>query len=368
VDTALFYDNLSDRKREVLGAYKTIKEVTTRRNLFYKTWRVIAHWRDGRVHASLNQAEAATRRYSASSPNVQQMPSRGPGADFRRIVQPHHRKAVIVSCDFSGQELRGLAHQCKDEALTACYVGDNLLDVHSLTAVQASVYLWGELVAYDEFLKMLKSDDKEVAKRAKLLRSQAKTVVFASQYGAQAPNIAQQLFVDEETAQRFLDAKDKAFPRIEQWKKEVEDLAAQRGYALDLMGFRRHLAQALSSENKWEAAKAARQASNFAIQASAACQTLLAMSTMWRKGLFTGRYDAQFYFPIHDECVASVHKDQAVEFIREFHSCMTQPFAGMTIPIVSSIDIGRNFGDLIEIGDDFDEEKISKALDELFAA
>ncbi len=366
VDTALHFDNVSPEQRKVLEAYTTIKEVTTRRNLFYKTWKAVPHWRDQRVHSSLNQSEAATRRYSSSSPNVQQLPSKGDGAKFRTIIQPHHGDAVIVSCDFSGQELRGMAEQCGDIALTACYVGDKPLDVHSLTAVQAAVYLWGEKVTYEQFMEMLSSEDEEIKKRAKALRAASKTVVFASQFGAQAPNIAQQLFVDEATAQQFLDAKDKAFPRIEQWKAEVEERAAQTGYALDLMGFRRHLAQQMLSENKWEAAKAARQASNFAIQASAACQTLLAMTSMWKKGLFTsGKYDAKFLFPVHDECVASVHKDHALEFIREFHSCMTQPFAGMKIPIVSSIDIGKNFGDLVEIGEKFDEAKIQAALEKI---
>ncbi len=367
VETSLHFDNPTGKQRQVLEAYTSIKEVTTRRNLFYKTWKAVPHWRDGRVHSSLNQAEAATRRYSSSNPNVQQLPSKGDGAKFRTIIRPHHKDAVIVSCDFSGQELRGMAEQCGDEALTACYVGDRLLDVHSLTAVQAAIYLWGETVTYEQFMEMMNSPDPEVKKRAKALRGQAKTVVFASQFGAQAPKIAQQLFVDDATAQQFLDAKDKAFPRIEAWKAEFEELAAKQGYALDLTGMRRHLAQAMMSENKWEAAKAARQASNYAIQGSAACQSLLAMSSMWRKGLFAGgKYDARFLFPVHDECVASVHKDHALEFTREFHACMTQPFAGVKIPIVSSIDIGKNFGDLIEIGEKFDETKIKEALQEIF--
>jgi hypothetical protein len=367
VATSLHFDNPSEKQREVLEAYTSIKEVTTRRNLFYKTWKAVPHWRDGRIHSSMNQAEAVTRRYSSSAPNVQQLPSKGDGAKFRTIVQPHHKDAVIVSCDFSGQELRGLAEQCGDEALTACYVGDRLLDVHSLTAVQASHYLWESPVEYDEFMEMLASKDPAIKDKAKALRGSSKTVVFAGQYGAQAPNIAQQLFVDEATAQQFLDAKDKAFPRIEAWKAEFEAEAARVGYAKDLSGFRRHLAASLMSDNKWEAAKAARQASNYAIQGSAACQTLLAMASMWRRGLFTnGKYDAQFLFPVHDECVASVHKDQAVEFIKDFHACMTQPYAGMKIPIVSSIDIGRNFGELIEIGEKFDEVKIQKVVDQLF--
>jgi len=364
---ALAKDSLGDEERAVLTAFGAIKSVMTRRSLFYKTYKVIGHWRDGRIHSSLNQSEAVTRRYSSSAPNVQQLPSRGEGAEFREIILPHHKNAVVVACDFSGQELRNLAEQSGDAALTACYVGDNLLDVHSLTAVQASLYLWDAPVTYDEFLAMLASENKDAKTKAKELRGSSKTVNFASQYGAQAMNIAQQLMVDEETAQNFLNAKDKAFPGIEVWKKVVEDRTAEVGYAVSMMGARRHLQAPLNSENSWERAAAARQASNHYIQASCAEQSKLAMASMWRAGLFTGRFDACFYFPVHDECVASVHKDQAVEFTKLFHACMVQPYAGMKIPIVSSIEIGRNFGNLIEVGEVPDEQKIQEAINKVFA-
>lgn len=365
VDSALALDNLSDDAKAVLKAYQAIKSIQTRRNLFYRTYKAMPHWRDGRIHPNLNQCEAVTRRYSSSGPNVQQLPARGAGAEFREVIQPHHKDAVIISCDFAAQEVRSIAFQSQDEALLSCYIGDNLYDIHSLTAVAASEHLWDKPVTYPEFMEMLQSEDPEIKARAKALRASSKTTRFASLYGAQAANIAQQLMVDEATAQRFLDAQDAATPGVNKWKDRVEGEAAQRGYAVDLVGCRRHLQSALQSENRGEASRAARQASNFAIQASSAAQTKLAMASMWKSGMFTGKYDAKFYFPIHDECVASVHRDQALEFVREFHACMTQDFAGMTVPIASSIEIGPNFGDLTEIGEAVDEARILETLKNL---
>jgi DNA polymerase I-like protein with 3'-5' exonuclease and polymerase domains/5'-3' exonuclease len=364
---SLAKDDLTDEARTILKALQTIKTIQTRRSLFYKTYRVIPHWRDGRVHPSLNQAEAVTRRYSSSTPNVQQMPKRDEGKEFREIVLPHHADAVVASEDFNGQELRLMGEQSGDENLTACYVGENLLDVHSLTAAAAAIYLWGESVEYGPFQEMRESKDPVVKGKAKALRDAAKTVNFATQYDAQAENLSVQLMIDEETAQKFIDAKAAAFPRIDPWKDEVRGFAEKTGYVTTMLGARRHLRNALLSDNRAEAAKAGRQGPNFKIQGSGAEMAKLAMASMWRRGIFTGKYDARFIAPIHDEVVFSAGRGDAAEVIREVHECMTQPYADMKIPIVSSISLGRNFGEQIDCGDAFDAAAIAEALEEALA-
>lgn len=368
VDWALAKDELTDEQRNVLKAYKAVRTIMTRRGLFYKPYKALGHWRDGRIHPSLNQCEAVTLRYSSSAPNIQQMPKRGEGVEFREVIQPHIEDAVVFSLDFSGQELRDMAEWSGDTNLTACYVGDDLKDPHSLTAVASAVMLWGYEIDYEDFIAQLKTSDPVKAKKAKDLRGDAKTVNFASQYDAMAPKIAQELLTDEETAQSFLDAKDKAFPRINEWKDEVREQAERDGYVTTRMGARRHLRSLLMSDNKWEAAKAGRQGPNFKIQGSGAEQTKLAIASMWKRKLFTGKYRARFYAPIHDEVVFSVHKDDAAELVRQVHECMTQPYGGKKIPIVSSISLGPNFGKQIECGDQFDPDKISAALQEIFQA
>lgn len=369
VDWALHADDLSERSREVLAAYRRIKTIQTRRKMFYRTYKVMPHWRDGNIHPALNQCEAVTRRYSSSGPNIQQLPKRGEGVEFRQIIRAHHKDAVVVSMDFSGQELRLGAELSGDEAMTSCYIGDNLRDLHSLTAIEAAPLIWGVRVDYDTFILMLESGDPAEKARAKALRGDAKTVNFASQYGAMAPKIAETMLVDEAIAQAFLDARNAAFPRMGQWSDEVASETRQCGYALTMMGARRHLAEALNSDNSWEASKAERQSGNFWIQGSAAEMTKLAMARMWESGVFwDGRFDARFYAPIHDEVVFSVHKGQALELIKLVHPMMIAKYADMKIPLVSSISLGRNFGVQIECGDFVDEARINAAIEEVFAA
>ncbi len=368
VDWAVAKDPQTPEQMAVLKAFKVIKTVMTRRGLYYRTYKAIPHWRDGRIHPQLAQSAAVTLRYTSSAPNVQQLPKLGEGVEFRQVLIPHCKDAVVVSLDYAAQELRHLAEWSGDTNLTACYVGDNPKDVHALTAASAAIHLWGEEVTYEEFVPMLSSKDPAIKKKAGDLRRDAKPVNFGTNYDLQAPGLAEQLLVDEEIAQAFIDAKDAAMPGIEIWKAGVRKQVEEDGYATTFLGARRHLREQLMSEDRWEAARAGRQGPNFKIQSSSAEQTKLAQASMWKEGIFAGRFNARYYMPVHDEVVFSVHKEDAYEVIKAVHACMVQPYAGMKIPIVSSISLGPNFGEQIELGEWPDEEKINAALIEALGA
>lgn len=364
VSSAIVLDNMTEDRKDVLKAYQTVRSIGTLRSLFYKPYKVMTHWRDGRIHPSLNQCEAATRRYSSSSPNIQQL-VKGAGG-FREVILPHAKDCLVVSMDLSGQELRLAAELSGDEAMTSCYVGADLRDLHHLTAISAAPVVWGETVEYKGFVAMLESEDEVVKKKAKKLRADAKTVNFATAYGAQAPRIALTLMTDEETAQTFIDAKEKAFPRLPKWSQEAQEAAYKRGYSLTMMGARRHLSDGLNAENKWDQAKAERQAGNFEIQGSGGEMLKLAMARMWLSGCATGKYRAAFYAPIHDEVVFSVHKDDLIPFLKEVHPMMIAQYSTMKIPLESSISIGLTFGTQHELGTTVDEQKITEAIQKLF--
>lgn len=384
IDTALIFDKdvLTPEQTAVLNAFKTMKRCDTRRKMFYNPYENIRHWKDNKIHASNKQCGTVTRRYTASDPNISQLPKKGEGVKFRECYVPHHPDAVVVSIDFSGQELRLMAGQSLDENMMACYVGAKKKDIHAITAAGAMITKWGEARVgelalaygrrletsedmYDFFVMLRKCDDSVVAKEADDLRKTGKNVNFAAQFDAMAPKLAEMLIIPLEEAQMFLDAKYAMFPRVETWKEEVRDELVEKGYVTTMLGARRHLQSEILHEDKWIAEKAGRQGPNFKIQGSAAEMTKLAMCRLWERKVYQ-RYDAKFYFPVHDELVSSVHRDHAVEFIREKHAAMTEAYATLPVPIVGSISIGPNFGEQIECGDEFDEAAIRAALDEIF--
>lgn len=379
VDFALAFDGPSKPEIvPVLKAIKVLKTVGTRRSLFYKPYRNIKHWKTRRVHSSINQCATVTRRYSASAPNVTQLPKDGDGLEFREVYVPHKRGAVVVSIDFGSQEIRGQADLSRDEGLLSLF-GDDPKNFHALTGSKALARVWsngeiGELALrfeadlkapegrYNLLMSILSCDEPALKKKGSDLRKGAKITNFASAYGITAQGLSEKLISTYQEADEFLKAKYASFPGYEEWKEVVEAEAKRKGYLTTYLGGRRHLQAGLMGE-RWMVEKTARQGSNFKIQGSSAEQTKLAMGDFWDTGAVFD-YDAQFYFPVHDELVASVTYDDAVPFIRAMHSSMVKPYWN-TVAVVASISLGPNYGIQIEVGDDFDEDAIRAAIDTL---
>lgn len=356
IQSALHYDlKEADERAEPLKALLDIKTYTTREGLYYKDYPLLPHWKDGKIHASLNQCSTVTRRFSCSFPNLQQL-SKGAG-DFRRIFVPHHKDALIVSLDFSAQELRLIADYSQDGNLLSCYVGDNLRDMHSLTGAGIAK------MPYEQFKAAVDDENHPDHKKCKAFRAIGKTVNFASSYGVAAPKLAQTLMVTEAEAQAYLDAKYAAFAGVEAWKRKIEAEARERGYVTTMLGARRHLANIRSSD-KWLAAKAERQAGNFCIQGSGAEMTKLAMGRMWHSKL-RERYDIRFFAPIHDEAVFSINIKDIPLAVPEIHAAMTAQYADMKVPVESSVSLGPTFGDQHELNAVPTAENLTALIDKI---
>lgn len=374
----------SPEQIEVLESLKLMQMVKTRMSLYYSKYPYLMHWKDGKIHSSHNQCATNTRRASSSGPNFQQLPKHqkieGQPSRFRETFVPHKPGAVVVSMDFAAQELRVIADYSQDANMLACFVGDSLKDMHCLTGagIMAKEKL-GLLNSFVDMLDVRPEDTTEAQYQAfmkladggledqkiyKHYRSLGKKVNFTSEYGAAAPKLASTMLIAEDTAQSYLDARESAFPRAKEWKAEVVDEAKTRGFVRTKLGAVRHLADLLNSDDRYTASKAERQAVNFKIQSSSAEMTKLAEGRMWKARIFSD-YDAICYGPIHDEVVASVMIVDLPVVLPKMHNCMVQPYADMTVPILSSISFGTSFGDQIEIGEQPTLQAIESGLKEM---
>ena len=315
--------------------------------------------------------------------NLQQQPKHakveGYPSRFREVVRPHRRGAVVVSMDFQAQELRVIADYSQDKNMLACYVGENKKDMHALTAlgilmkkdatiIRTVIAGMGERPADEDMDELRYSiftgfehgtpDEKRIYK---LFRSLGKKVNFTTEYGAAAPKLAATMLIDEDTAQDYIDAREAAFPRAAEWKREVVEEAKTFGFVRTKLGAVRHLAELLNSDDRFTASKAERQAVNVQIQGSSAEMTKKAEGRMWREGLVYD-FDAVCYGPIHDETVFSVAITDLLPFLQRGHACMIENYADMQVPIESSISFGPNFGVQIEIGSLPTAEAVEKGL------
>jgi len=355
----------TDEQKKVLEALRVMKMVLTRFSLFYDKLPGFIHWKTGRVHSSHNQCATNTRRASSSKPNLQQLSKNekveGYSPRVRELYVPHKKGAVIVSLDFSSQELLLMAEWSQDPTLISCFVGDVLMDMHSKTGVGIYNNLHGAMLVYEEFIALLTDSDNPEQKKAKKARALGKAVNFGSQYRIAAKKLSTMLLVIETEAQAMLDAKAEAFPIVEEWSQAEMEAVKATGIVETMLGAKRHLRDQIMSADRYVSSKAPRQALSFRIQGSAAEMTKLAEGRLWKADLLY-KYDCEYFAAIHDETVWSVMLEDVPAFIPEAHSLMIANYANMTLPIRSSCSIGWNFGQQVELNGNFSKENILKAL------
>ena len=115
-----------------------------------------------------------------SQTNVQQLP-KGKKGDMRRVLKAHHSDALVVSLDFNAQELRVIADYGRDPNLMSCYVGDNLKDMHGLTAAKISQALNEEIPVAIAGNEIQKHYDKPVAGQQIFVRTSNGVLVTVTQ-------------------------------------------------------------------------------------------------------------------------------------------------------------------------------------------
>lgn len=195
---------------------------------------------DGRVHCKFNQYGADTGRVSSDSPNLQNIPSNprklttgekvDAGHDIRQFFSAPKGK-VLLSCDYSGQEVRVTAHVSHDQKMIQAYVDNK--DVY----VEIASLSYG--VPYEECLEH--RPDGTTNPEGKARRGSAKKIVLGILYGRQVASIAQQLGVSTKEAQAIYNKVLDSFPELAQFIQDAQEQARKYGYVSTIWGRRRQL-------------------------------------------------------------------------------------------------------------------------------
>lgn len=334
IEMAIKFGDVTGREAEVLIALLESKSCNTRSSLYWKAYPALLHWKTGKLHPELRQSSTNTRRFSGSSPNIQQQEANPDGV--RSVIGL--KGYLIGSLDEAAQEVRMLADLTQDPGLLSCYVGDSPKDAHSI------VGSYIQKITYEEFRSRLKAE--ETKTEYGTYRQYGKITLFSLIYGAGAAKVAETLGISEELAQSYIDAIFTVFPGIKNYQEESSEMAKTQGFVPVMNGTVRHLAKLISSEDKWEASKAERQAGNARIQSGCGNQMKKIMARIWQSNLLDD-YDYHWMFPVHDESVHAFKAEEAAEVLPILHSFMVEKFL-KTVPSESSVGIGKNYGQLIE--------------------
>ena len=165
----------------------------------------------GRVHSNYWQI-VSTGRISSNNPNLQNIPA---GVNFRSCFKGQGDNTLIVA-DYSGQEQKVLADQCKDPALLDFHKnGDG--DMHCLIARKVFSYL--ENV-----------DTPTLKIKYKKERDFAKTIGFALNYGGSEFTIADRLQIPIPEAKAMVKAYFDGFPVMTQYFKRKTKETFKNGF------------------------------------------------------------------------------------------------------------------------------------------
>lgn len=203
----------------------------------------------GRVHPTFDQLGTDTGRFSSKEPNFQNIPKRKGGEKFRKcFIAPEGK--MIISADFTGQEIMVMAEASRDPALIQIYLDGR--DRHTFTA---SV-LYG--VDYDEV-----TGDQ---------RRTAKDFNFGVSYGGTAFTIARKVRLPEREVEGHLKQYWSVYSELKKWTRRTGLQAWSRGYSETFWGRRRYY----DTDNLRKDA-VMRQGTNHRIQGTAADMTKLAI-------------------------------------------------------------------------------------------
>lgn len=383
IDMALAEDvKKGDWRYDALMSFRKAKTAMTAKKLFYRPLPMWEHPLDGMVHPSIMDCGTVTRRPSGSSPNMLFLTKKD-GGKLRSSVKPYNDEHVIVTADWSGQELRIMASESGDPVMIDAYIGENKKDVHSITASAISpaffrlpqfieeygiepYYNLAEL-GYDDFVIRLKEEQDHhptrLAKSMAAIRKAAKGVNFLIAYMGGYTTLAQRLLIQVMLAKELMNQTFSRFSRIQPWQREVIEFARTYGYTLTAYGNRRHLGDGLFSSDDGIRSRLERQGVNAVIQGTAAdiLKVTMAEVTSRKLSVNTGSY---LIAPVYDELASSVPRAGVVDYCFELQDIMSITPPNHVVPMVAEFSVSSSsWGEVIELGADITEDKINRALD-----
>lgn len=275
----------------------------------------------GRIHATFQQAIAATGRLSSTDPNLQNIPIRTEeGRQVRRAFIPGEPGWKLVCADYSQIELRVLAHFCQDPALMAAFKDG--IDIH--TAVAAEVY---------------DVDKDEVDSN---MRRVAKAVNFGVIYGQTPWGLAAALKIDKDDAAEFIDDYFDKYAKVEAFLEQILVETSESGYARTILNRRRPIT-GIRKTNGRQRNMPERTAINTVIQGSAADLIKQAMINIQDR-LKQENHPGKMLLQIHDELVFEVPETEAESLVELVRDEMTNAF-DLSVPLVVDAAIADNWLD-----------------------
>lgn len=298
--------------------------------------------KDGRLHASFIQTGTTTGRFASNNPNLQNIPTRSERGKSIRNAFISKEGHSLVSFDYSQIELRIAALLSQDSYFIKSFKEEK--DIHQAVA-----------------MKVFSVDENGLTKE---MRRRAKIINFGILYGMGVNALRQNLLTEDfetgqkaevgrQEAQNFYDNYFMQFPQIASYLESIKIFAKKHGYTETLFGRKRYF-PTIKSPIPFIRAMAERMAINAPIQGTATADIIKigmkkAEETLSRNNLLD---KADLILQVHDELIYEVKDEYCKEVSsvikKSLENIIPKEFLGdkEDVPLVVSVSIGKNWGDL----------------------
>jgi len=292
---------------------------------------------DGRYRGSFNNCGTVTGRLSS---NLQQLPkeiANDLGINIRNCFIAAPGKDLIVA-DYSGQELRGLAHNSQDKVMLKAFAED--MDLHLTTA--NSCFKLG-IPIKDLYEKS--ENYKKVKEKFKVERDKGKNKInFPIAYGSTEYGIAKNLNVTVEKAKEYLDLFFETYPGVKSAIIKCFNFLRKKGYVRTELGRYRRL-RAVYSSDKFESSKAKRQAFNHLIQGLFADVLRIASANCLKLAEKNPEWDLKILLLVHDEIVFECNSKYTEKAKLAIKDVLENAYK-LSVPLPVEIESGKTYGEI----------------------
>lgn len=289
---------------EFLENYQRFKEIKKLLGTYVDKIPQVKEPKINAVYTTYNQYGAKTGRFSSSDTvskiNLQNIPSKE--KRIRKIFKARDGYK-LVGGDFSQIEPRVLAFLSGDESMINAYKEGK--DLYAIMGSQ--VYQ----LSYEDCREFY--PDGTVNAEGKHRRTTMKSVLLGIMYERGATAIGEQFNKSAEWAQQLIDNFYKSFPKINQYRLKIENMAETYGYVTTITGRKRRLPDMqLEDKDDYRYQEAHRQSLNSVIQGSSADIMKLSMIAIYNDPRYKA-LDCHMIITVHDELIMEVPEDHIKE-------------------------------------------------------
>ena len=289
---------------EFLENYQRFKEIKKLLGTYVDKIPQVKEPKINAVYTTYNQYGAKTGRFSSSDTvskiNLQNIPSKE--KRIRKIFKARDGYK-LVGGDFSQIEPRVLAFLSGDESMINAYKEGK--DLYAIMGSQ--VYQ----LPYEDCREFY--PDGTVNAEGKHRRTTMKSVLLGIMYERGATAIGEQFNKSAEWAQQLIDNFYKNFPKINQYRLKIENMAETYGYVTTITGRKRRLPDMqLEDKDDYRYQEAHRQSLNSVIQGSSADIMKLSMIAIYNDPRYKA-LDCHMIITVHDELIMEVPEENVKE-------------------------------------------------------